>query len=49
MSKDLIQDPSKLRLRGLKNGEVLQDCGIEFVPPLNPTLPFALQLTVFPK
>ena len=24
-----ISDPGKLRLRGLKNGKVLQDCGLE--------------------
>jgi 2-keto-4-pentenoate hydratase/2-oxohepta-3-ene-1,7-dioic acid hydratase in catechol pathway len=29
VSKELIPDPGKLRLRGLKNGKVLQDCGIE--------------------
>jgi len=29
VSKELVPDPSKLKLRGLKNGKVMQDCGIE--------------------
>lgn len=29
VSPSLIPDPSKLRVRGLKNGEVLQDCGTD--------------------
>lgn len=29
VSKDLIPDPTKLKMRGLKNGEVLQDSPIE--------------------
>ena len=29
VSPSLIPDPSKLHLRGLKNGEVLQDCGTD--------------------
>lgn len=28
-SAELIPDPSKLHVRGLKNGEVMQDCGAE--------------------
>ncbi|KAJ9134264.1 Fumarylacetoacetate hydrolase family protein [Pleurostoma richardsiae] len=28
-SREVISDPSKLKLRGLKNGEVLQDCGLD--------------------
>ncbi|CAL3969627.1 unnamed protein product, partial [Diplocarpon coronariae] len=28
VSKELIPDVGKLRLRGLKNGRVLQDCGL---------------------
>lgn len=28
-SSKLVPDPSKLHIRGLKNGRVLQDCGIE--------------------
>jgi 2-keto-4-pentenoate hydratase/2-oxohepta-3-ene-1,7-dioic acid hydratase in catechol pathway len=28
-STSAIPDPSKLRLRGLKNGRVLQECGVE--------------------
>lgn len=28
-SSSLITDPKKLHIRGLKNGKVLQDCGIE--------------------
>ena len=30
VSKQLVPDPAKLRLRGLKNGKVMQDCGIEY-------------------
>ncbi|KAJ9613222.1 hypothetical protein H2200_003164 [Cladophialophora chaetospira] len=29
VSASLIPDPSKMRVRGLKNGEVLQDCGTD--------------------
>lgn len=29
----MIEDPSKLRIRGLKNGKVQQDCGTEYVQP----------------
>ncbi|KAL2215421.1 fumarylacetoacetate hydrolase family protein [Thermoascus aurantiacus ATCC 26904] len=29
VSKSLIPDVSKLRIRGLKNGKVMQDCGLE--------------------
>jgi 2-keto-4-pentenoate hydratase/2-oxohepta-3-ene-1,7-dioic acid hydratase in catechol pathway len=29
VSTKLIPDPTKLRIRGLKNGEVKQDCGLE--------------------
>jgi 2-keto-4-pentenoate hydratase/2-oxohepta-3-ene-1,7-dioic acid hydratase in catechol pathway len=29
VSTDVISDPSQLRVRGLKNGEVLQDCGTD--------------------
>ncbi|CAI6099517.1 unnamed protein product [Clonostachys chloroleuca] len=29
VSKSLISDPSKLHIRGLKNGKVLQDCGLD--------------------
>jgi len=29
VSPELIPDPSQLRVRGLKNGEVLQDCGTD--------------------
>jgi 2-keto-4-pentenoate hydratase/2-oxohepta-3-ene-1,7-dioic acid hydratase in catechol pathway len=29
VSKELIPDPKKLHMRGLKNGKVMQDCGIE--------------------
>lgn len=28
-SKAAIPDPAKLRIRGLKNGRVLQECGVE--------------------
>ena len=35
VSKELIHDPAALHLRGLKNGKVLQDCGIELVTILN--------------
>ena len=28
-SSKLVSDPSKLHVRGLKNGEVMQDCGVE--------------------
>lgn len=28
-STKAIPDPSKLRLRGLKNGKVMQSCGLE--------------------
>lgn len=28
-SSRLVPDPSKLHIRGLKNGSVMQDCGIE--------------------
>jgi hypothetical protein len=31
VSPALIPDPQKLHVRGLKNGEVLQDCGTEYV------------------
>lgn len=31
VSKELVPDPAVLRLRGLKNGRVLQDCGVEYV------------------
>jgi 2-keto-4-pentenoate hydratase/2-oxohepta-3-ene-1,7-dioic acid hydratase in catechol pathway len=31
VSKELVPDPAKLKLRGLKNGKIMQDCGIEFV------------------
>ena len=33
VSKELVPEPGMLRLRGLKNGRVMQDCGIEYVPP----------------
>lgn len=33
VSTKLIPDPSKLRVRGLKNGRVMQDCGTEYVYP----------------
>ena len=29
VSKELVSDPGKLHMRGLKNGKVMQDCGIE--------------------
>lgn len=29
VSKDLVPDPGMLKLRGLKNGRVLQECGCE--------------------
>lgn len=29
VSKAVVPDPSKLKLRGLKNGKVLQECGLE--------------------
>jgi len=29
VSKELIPDPTKLRLKGYKNGKVMQDCGCE--------------------
>jgi 2-keto-4-pentenoate hydratase/2-oxohepta-3-ene-1,7-dioic acid hydratase in catechol pathway len=29
VSTSSIPDPSKLHIRGLKNGEVVQDCGLE--------------------
>ncbi|KAF9876835.1 fumarylacetoacetate hydrolase family protein [Colletotrichum karsti] len=29
VSKDVIQDPTKLKMRGLRNGEVLQESGID--------------------
>lgn len=29
VSPELIPDPTQLRIKGLKNGKVLQDCGIE--------------------
>ncbi|KAH6679398.1 hypothetical protein B0J14DRAFT_473007, partial [Halenospora varia] len=29
VSKELIPDPAKLHMRGLKNGKVMQDCGID--------------------
>ncbi|KAM5354982.1 hypothetical protein ACJ41O_001628 [Fusarium nematophilum] len=29
VSTSLVPDPSKLRVRGIKNGEVLQDCGVD--------------------
>lgn len=29
VSSSLIPDPAKLHIRGLKNGKVMQDCGIE--------------------
>lgn len=28
VSKQAVPDPAKLRLRGLKNGKVLQDCSV---------------------
>lgn len=28
-SASLVPDPAKLHIRGLKNGQVMQDCGIE--------------------
>ena len=31
VSKELIPDVKNLWLRGLKNGRVMQDCGIEYV------------------
>lgn len=31
VSAGLIPDPSKLHIRGLHNGKVVQDCGIEYV------------------
>lgn len=31
VSKELIPDVGKLKLRGLKNGKVMQDCGLEYV------------------
>lgn len=34
VSKDLIPDPAKLRIRGVRNGEVLQDSGIKYVIPI---------------
>jgi 2-keto-4-pentenoate hydratase/2-oxohepta-3-ene-1,7-dioic acid hydratase in catechol pathway len=40
VSKELVPDPAKLKLRGLKNGKVMQDCGIEFVSPDNPKILF---------
>jgi 2-keto-4-pentenoate hydratase/2-oxohepta-3-ene-1,7-dioic acid hydratase in catechol pathway len=42
VSKELVPEPGKLRLRGLKNGRVMQDCGIEYVPP-----PFEKQNAMF--
>jgi 2-keto-4-pentenoate hydratase/2-oxohepta-3-ene-1,7-dioic acid hydratase in catechol pathway len=33
VSKELVPDPARLRLRGLKNGRVMQDCGIEYTSP----------------
>ena len=32
VSKELIPDPAKLKLKGYKNGKVMQDCGCEYVP-----------------
>lgn len=32
VSTSEIPDPSKLHIRGLKNGKVLQDCSLEYVP-----------------
>lgn len=29
VSPSLIPDPTKLHIRGLKNGDVMQDCGVE--------------------
>lgn len=29
VSKELVPDPAKLHMRGLKNGKVMQDCGVE--------------------
>jgi hypothetical protein len=29
VSKDLIPDPGRLKLKGLKNGKVMQECGCE--------------------
>ncbi|KAF8857963.1 hypothetical protein BDZ45DRAFT_622924 [Acephala macrosclerotiorum] len=29
VSKELVPDPAKLKLRGLKNGKVMQDCGLD--------------------
>lgn len=29
VSKELVPDASKLQMRGLKNGKVLQNCGLE--------------------
>lgn len=31
VSSKLVSDPSKLHIRGMKNGKVLQDCGCEYV------------------
>lgn len=30
VSPSLISDPKQLHVRGLKNGEVMQDCGVEY-------------------
>lgn len=30
-STKAVPDPSKLRIRGLKNGKVMQDCSLEYV------------------
>lgn len=33
VSPSLIPDPSKLRIRGSKNGQVLQNCPLEYDQP----------------
>ncbi|KAF5627233.1 bifunctional 4-hydroxyphenylacetate degradation enzyme [Fusarium tjaetaba] len=45
VSTSEIPDPSKLHIRGLKNGKVMQDCSLEYVPPF-PPLPRAYYLTL---
>ena len=32
VSAELVPDPKKFRVRGLKNGEEMQNCGVEYVP-----------------
>lgn len=44
MSTSVIQDPSTLRVRGLKNGELLQDCGTEYASPTADIKDFLLML-----